>query len=104
MNVSVAYVGPEGVALVDVAIDEGSSVGDAIDASGIVSRLRLFEGALGYAIYGEAVSRETPVREGDRVELLRPLVADPKEARRQRASDRPLRRSPPVKKPGRSRS
>jgi putative ubiquitin-RnfH superfamily antitoxin RatB of RatAB toxin-antitoxin module len=93
VKVTVAYVGPEGTALVDVALGDGASVADALAASDIVGRFGLFEAALSYAIFGQAVERDTPVREGDRVELLRPLVADPKETRRQRAAERPLPRS-----------
>jgi putative ubiquitin-RnfH superfamily antitoxin RatB of RatAB toxin-antitoxin module len=37
-------------------------------------------------IFGRAVPRNTPVRDGDRIEIYRPLVADPKQARRQRSS------------------
>lgn len=93
----VAYVGPEGTALVDVELGEGASVADALEASGIVTRLRLFEAALTYAVYGEPAKRDTPLRAGDRVELLRPLIADPKAARRKRAAEHPL--PPPAKRP-----
>ena len=95
MNVTVAYAGPEGIALVNVVVREGASVADALEASGIVARFGLFEAALSYAIFGQAVERSTPVRGGDRVELLRPLIADPKESRRQRAAERPLLRPKP---------
>ena len=61
---------------------------------GIVTRLRLFEAALSYAIHGQPARRNTPVRAGDRVELLRPLIADPKEARRKRAAANPIPRAP----------
>ena len=94
MNVQVAYVGPEGEFLVDVEVCAGASVADALASSGVIARLGLFEAALSYAIHGQRVERETPVRDGDRVELLRPLVADPKEARRQRAASHPLPRPP----------
>jgi putative ubiquitin-RnfH superfamily antitoxin RatB of RatAB toxin-antitoxin module len=103
VNVAVAYAGPEGIALVHVQLREGASVADAIEASRIVDRLALFEAALGYAIFGQAVDRATPVREGDRVELLRPLVADPKESRRRRAAERPLPRPIPGNKGKRGR-
>ena len=93
MNVQVAYVGLEGIALVDVDLREGASVADAIAASGIVTRLGLFEAALSYAIHGQRAERDTPVCAGDRVELLRPLVAEPKEVRRKRAAEHPLPRS-----------
>lgn len=93
MNVQVAYRGPEGTALVEVEVGDGASVADALDASGIVSRLGLFEAALSYAIHGQRVERNTPLRGGDRIELLRPLVADPKEARRRRAAEQALPRA-----------
>ena len=41
-----------------------------------------------YAIFGQRADGEAVLRDGDRVELLRPLVADPKEARRQRVEER----------------
>jgi uncharacterized protein len=94
VNVQVAYVGPEGTVLVDVELGEGASVADALAASGIVTRLRLFEAALSYSIHGQPAHRNTPVRAGDRVELLRPLIADPKEARRKRAAAHPIPRAP----------
>ena len=93
MNVQVAYVGPEGSFLVNVELSEGASVADALGASGLVTRFGLFEAALAYAIHGQRAERNTPLRNGDRVELLRALVADPKDARRKRAADHPLRRS-----------
>jgi uncharacterized protein len=100
VNVQVAYVGPEGTALVDVELGEGASVADALEASGIVARLGLFEAALTYAVHGQPAKRNTPLRTGDRVELLRPLLADPKAARRKRAADHPL---PPSARRSRNR-
>lgn len=90
MNVQVAYAGPEGVVVDDVEVANDASVADALAASGIVARLNLFEAALDYAIHGQRAERNTPLRAGDRVELLRPLIADAKEARRARAAERPL--------------
>lgn len=40
------------------------------------------------AVFGEAVDADRPLADGDRVELLRPLLLDPKEARRRRAAAR----------------
>jgi putative ubiquitin-RnfH superfamily antitoxin RatB of RatAB toxin-antitoxin module len=90
MRVAVAYAGPEGEALVEVDVPADATVGDAVERSGIVTRLGLFEAVLGYAIFGQRAQRQTPLAPGDRVELLRPLRADPKDARRQRARERPL--------------
>jgi putative ubiquitin-RnfH superfamily antitoxin RatB of RatAB toxin-antitoxin module len=95
MRVDVAYAGPEGVAVVEVELTDGASVADAIEASALVTRFGLIDAALGVAIFGEAATRATPLRPGDRVELLRPLRADPKDARRRRASENPLPPSRP---------
>ena len=51
------------------------------------SILALDRAKLGYAIFGQRARADTPLRDGDRVELTRPLVADPKDARRRRARD-----------------
>jgi putative ubiquitin-RnfH superfamily antitoxin RatB of RatAB toxin-antitoxin module len=101
MRVEVAYAGPEGVAIVGVELTDGASVADAIEASGLVPRFGLIDAALGVAIFGQAATRATPLRPGDRVELLRPLHADPKDARRRRARDNPL--PPPRPRPKRRR-
>lgn len=101
MNVEVAYVGPEGAFVVPLALAEGACVADAIAASCLVERLGLIEAALAYGIHGQHATGRTPLVDGDRVELLRPLEADPKVARRRRAEQRPLPRTPP--KPPRGR-
>lgn len=101
MIVEVAYAGVEGIVVAEVSLDDGSSVADAVQASGIVGRLGLFEAALTYAIHGQRAERATPVRAGDRIELLRPLVADPKEVRRARARERPLAPATRPKRPAR---
>lgn len=59
----------------------GANVEDAAAASGFA-----MEGISGYAIHGERATATTTLHDGDRVELLRPLQADPKEARRRRAA------------------
>lgn len=59
---------------------------------GLVSSLPMSE--LQLAIFGRAVEPHTPLQDGDRVELLRPLLADPKQARRQRAKEQPVQEQP----------
>jgi uncharacterized protein len=54
--------------------------------SGLCDELaRAWDCAAGFAVFGENRSLQSPLEDGDRVEILRPLQADPKEARRQRA-------------------
>ena len=100
MRVEVAYAGPEGQAVVPLDLPESATAADAVAASGLIDRFGLIDAALGVAIFGQAAKRTTPLQAGDRVELLRPLRADPKDARRRRARDRPLPPSrPPPKRP-----
>ena len=86
MHVQVAYVAPDIECLVTVELDDGACVIDAIAASRILDRIGHDAAALGYAIFGRRASAETLLADGDRVELTRPLVCDPKMARRRRAA------------------
>jgi hypothetical protein len=58
---------------------EGATAGDAVQESGFAAA------GLAIGIGGKVVGASRRLRDGDRVELLRPLATDPKEARRQRA-------------------
>ena len=62
------------------SLPSGACVGDALDAAGIAR-----DAYPAVAVFGERVALTQPLQPGDRVELLRPLLADPKDARRQRA-------------------
>lgn len=62
-----------------------STVADAVAAA----RLDGADSVIGYAVYGVSVPSNTVLAHGDRVELLRPLQMDPKEARRRRAEKKP---------------
>lgn len=64
-------------------LDEGACIADAMQASGWTP-----EGVAGFAIHGRTAQAETRLREGDRIELLGPLLMDPKDARRRRAEAR----------------
>ena len=93
--VSVAYATPSLQEIVEVEIASGSTAADAIERSGLVAAYRLDVAVLGIAVFGRRAALDTVVADGDRVELLRPIVADPKDVRRRRAQARPLARSPP---------
>lgn len=66
-----------------VSLPEGATVGEAITRAGFDEATLASVAAL--AIHGERVAADARLRDGDRVELLRPLQADPKDARRLRA-------------------
>ncbi|OPA97396.1 RnfH family protein [Pseudomonas fluorescens] len=89
VEVEVVYAAEDRQVLLAVAVPSGTSVRAAVQASGIAMQfpqLSLAECPLG--IFGKAVA-DPEVREvqsGDRIEIYRPLLADPKEVRRLRAA------------------
>jgi len=86
LSVELVLATPEEQVLMAVTVDEGASVADVIAASAIQSRFPSLEiDRMPAGIGGKPVSKDSIVRQGDRVELYRPLEIDPREARRQRA-------------------
>ncbi|WP_343530256.1 RnfH family protein [Yokenella regensburgei] len=84
--VEVAYALPEKQYLQRVTLEEGATVEQAILASGILDLrpdINLSQNKTG--IYSRPAKLQDEVHDGDRVEIYRPLIADPKELRRQRA-------------------
>lgn len=87
ITVSVAYALPERQYLIDADVAPGTTLEAAIRQSGILRMLPEID--LAHArvgIYGKLKTMDTVVRERDRIEIYRPLIADPKEARRKRAA------------------
>jgi putative ubiquitin-RnfH superfamily antitoxin RatB of RatAB toxin-antitoxin module len=83
IEVIYALADAQEIAIVELA--EGAVAGQAIAASGFLERHGLAAGQLQLGIFGKKVSPECRLRDGDRIEILRPLAMDPKEARRRRA-------------------
>jgi putative ubiquitin-RnfH superfamily antitoxin RatB of RatAB toxin-antitoxin module len=86
IRVEVVYATPERQTLLALDVPAGCTVGQAIERSGIRDRhpeLVVDPAAVG--IFARKVGLEQALREGDRVEIYRPLQADPKESRRRRA-------------------
>jgi putative ubiquitin-RnfH superfamily antitoxin RatB of RatAB toxin-antitoxin module len=76
---------PHDVRQVSLRMRAGSTLADALRESHLLDGLAADEAdALQAGIWGRAAVLETPLRDGDRVELTRGLLVDPKEARRQR--------------------
>lgn len=86
IRVEVAYAEPQRQFLRAIDLAPGATVADAINASNLESDFAIDAGALASGIWSKPVSRDTLLRDGDRVELYRPLRADPKESRRRRAA------------------
>ena len=85
IRVEVAYALPERQTLRELRLPEASTVADAIRASGLLEDFPDLDAAR-VGIFGRAVRPDARLSDGDRVEIYRPLVADPKEARRKRAA------------------
>jgi uncharacterized protein len=83
---------------VALELPRGASVADAVAESGLVTRHRLDLGEIEFAIFGRRARADAPVADGDRVELTRPLIVDPKVARARRAPRKPLVRTALSKK------
>ena len=95
MRVEVVYATLAKQVVLEVQLPAGATVGDAIRSSGILARfpeIDLAHAAIG--IFGERATLDEPIEEGDRVEIYRRLLADPKETRRRRASGRRMLQRP----------
>jgi hypothetical protein len=86
IEVIVAYAAAGVEELVTLRLPEGATIADAVARSTIVGRLGLDPADLRFAIFGQRATADTLLADGDRVELLRPLVADAKALRRERAN------------------
>ncbi|MBA3504188.1 MAG: RnfH family protein [Betaproteobacteria bacterium] len=82
---TVAYAAPGIEELVAVTLPVNATVGQAVAKSGLVERLKLHDQELEVAIFGQRARLDTPLANGDRIELTRALLADPKDVRRARA-------------------
>ena len=85
-RVEVAFATPARQAILEAQVPAGATVEQAIRQSGILERfpeIDLAKNPVG--IFGERARLADVVQDGDRVEIYRPLIADPKEARRARA-------------------
>jgi putative ubiquitin-RnfH superfamily antitoxin RatB of RatAB toxin-antitoxin module len=85
IRVEVAYAEPERQFLRTLDLPAGASVADAIAASGLAGEFSIDTDTLTVGIWSKPVARGRRLDAGDRVELYRPLKADPKESRRRRA-------------------
>ncbi len=86
IHVSVVYALPDEVFQRSMLLPDGATVADAIRSSGVLARFPEIEsGDVPAGIYSRRVQADQRLRDGDRVEVYRPLECDPKQARRRRA-------------------
>ena len=94
INIEVAYALDSKQALLELQVAEGTTALQAAQQSGITDKFEgidLENAKLG--IFSKVVAPTQVLREGDRVEIYRPLIADPKEVRKARAARAKERRS-----------
>jgi putative ubiquitin-RnfH superfamily antitoxin RatB of RatAB toxin-antitoxin module len=86
IHIEVAYAAPDKQVLLGLSVQKGTTVAEGIEQSAIQDKfpeLKMDIKAVG--IFSRKVTLDHVLREGDRIEIYRPLIADPKEVRRQRA-------------------
>jgi len=85
MRIELAYsLAPREVASLSLVLPAGSTLADALAASGWLVQYGLTSDGLRCGVWGRVQPLDYPLRDGDRVEVYRPLRVDPKEARRLR--------------------
>lgn len=82
VKVEVVYARPEGADTVRLNLPAGARLRDALAASGLAVDYE----KQAFGVFGKRAPLDHPLKDGDRVEVYRPLAIDPKEARRRRAS------------------
>ena len=96
LHVSVAWITRTVQDIVPLHVCEGTTVAQAIAASGLVQSYGLELATLSTAVAGKRRRLDAAVHDGERIDLLRPLIADPKDARRHRAArQRPVSATKP---------
>lgn len=86
LHVEVAYARPDVQVILPLELPVGSTLEQAIRASGILERFPEIDLNVNkVSIYGKLAKLNQILRARDRVEINRPLIADPKQARKQRA-------------------
>ena len=89
INVEVAYALPHRHEIVKLVLPQGTTAGEAVRASGLLEKYPEIdlEGANKIGIYAKLTKPDTELRDRDRVEIYRPLIADPKAVRKKRAEE-----------------
>lgn len=83
-TISVLYALPEEQILIELELEPGMTARSAVERSGLAERFSaIAEGELVLGVWGVEVNPAYELRPGDRVEISRPLVADPRDMRRE---------------------
>ena len=88
IHVEIVYVLAQRQKVVPMSLPEGTTIKEAIERSGLLAEfpeIDLAKNKLG--IWNKLAKADAVLRDKDRIEIYRPLIADPKEVRRQRAAE-----------------
>lgn len=88
ITVEVAYARPDKQSIIELKVAPGTTLAEAIEQSGITKHfpeIDLETARVG--VWGKIARQDAELQPGDRVEIYRPLIADPKEARKKRAAE-----------------
>lgn len=92
LRASVVRAWPGRTRIVEVRLSRGATLRDAAVASGLLDPRELDDAGLSLGVFGQVKRADAALRDGDRIEIYRPLTIDPKKARRLRAALRTKRR------------
>ncbi|WP_300757800.1 RnfH family protein [Janthinobacterium sp.] len=92
IQVQVCHALPDNAFLRSLSVPVGTTVEQVVKLSGLLQQVPGIDLAVNMVgIYGKKKTLDTVLRQHDRVEVYRPLLADPKEARRRRAGGKPAK-------------
>lgn len=88
ISIEVVYARPEKQELVTLTLPAGATLKAALEASGLLGKYPEIDLAKHkFGVFAKLGKLDTVLRDRDRVEIYRPLIADPKEVRKQRAAE-----------------
>ena len=88
ISVEVVYPLPQKQEIFTVKLPSGATVREAIESSGVLAKYPEIDLAKNkFGVYAKLAKPDAVLRDRDRVEIYRPLIADPKEVRKQRAAE-----------------
>jgi len=89
MKIEITYALPDRQELVTIDLPDRSTVMQAVEASGLLQKYPEIDpgGVNKLGVFAKLAKADTVLRDRDRVEIYRPLIADPKEVRRQKAAE-----------------
>lgn len=88
IHVEVVYAHADRQEVIPLALSAGATLLQAVEASGLPAKYPEIDSAKGkFGIYSKLARPDAVLRDRDRVEIYRPLIADPKEVRKQRAAE-----------------